>query len=121
MGEWTVTVMSPSKTVALPTARVAFATTTSAGMRAALAHYRTVFSFGRVPQAGELSGVAALCLTPQTWIEDWNTEYRHRLALLTAGLDGINAELGDEVYQIQHPQGAGTSRCGWPGTCSRPA
>ncbi|MGH3847078.1 MAG: aminotransferase class I/II-fold pyridoxal phosphate-dependent enzyme [Pseudonocardiaceae bacterium] len=54
MGECTVTVVTPSKTVALPTARVAFATTTSPGMRAALAHYRTVFSFGRVPQSGEL-------------------------------------------------------------------
>lgn len=62
MGEWTVTVVTPSKTVALPTARVAFATTTSPMMRAALAHYRTVFSFGRVSQYGELSGVAALCL-----------------------------------------------------------
>lgn len=47
---------------------------------AALAHYRTVFSFGRVPQAGELSGVAALCLTPQSWIANWNTEHRRRLA-----------------------------------------
>jgi aspartate/methionine/tyrosine aminotransferase len=105
MGEWTVTVVTPSKTVALPTARVAFATTTSPMMRAALAHYRTVFSFGRVPQYEELSGVAALCLTPQSWIEDWNTEYRRRLAALAAGVEGINAELGAEVYQIQHPEG----------------
>lgn len=105
MGKCTVTVVTPSKTVALPTARVAFATTTNAGMRAALAHYRTVFSFGRVPQTGELPGVAALCLTPQSWIEDWNTEYRRRLAVLTAGLDRINTELGAEVYQIGHPEG----------------
>lgn len=105
MDGWTVSITTPSKTVALPTARVAFATTTSPGMRAALAHYRTVFSFGRVPQAGELSGVAALCLTPQRWIEDWNTEYRRRLAQLTTGVEGINAELGGEVYQIQHPEG----------------
>jgi aspartate/methionine/tyrosine aminotransferase len=105
MGDWTVSITTPSKTVALATARVAFATTISAGMRAALAHYRTVFSFGRVPQAGELSGVAALCLTPQSWIEHWNTEYRRRLALLTTGLEGINAELGAEVYRIQHPEG----------------
>ncbi len=97
MGERTVTVVTPSKTVALATARVAFATTTSPRMRAALAHYRAVFSFGRVPQAGELPSVAALCLTPQNWIEDWNTEYRHRLALLTAGLGDINQELGAEV------------------------
>ncbi|MGH3549771.1 MAG: aminotransferase class I/II-fold pyridoxal phosphate-dependent enzyme [Pseudonocardiaceae bacterium] len=105
MGECTITVVTPSKTVVLPTARVAFATTTNAGMRAALAHYRTVFSFGRVPQTGELSGVAALCLTSQSWIDGWNTEYRHRLALLTAGLDRINTEVGSKAYQIDPPQG----------------
>lgn len=105
MGACTVTVTTPSKTVALPTSRVAFATTTCPAMRAALAHYRTVFSFGRVPQAGELSGVAALCLTPQTWIDDWNAEYRRRLTVLTAGLRGINQEIGREVYQIQRPEG----------------
>ncbi|MGH8879558.1 MAG: aminotransferase class I/II-fold pyridoxal phosphate-dependent enzyme, partial [Stackebrandtia sp.] len=103
--ECTITVVTPSKTVALPTARVAFATTTNPGMRAALAHYRTVFSFGRVPQTGELPGVAALCLTPQTWIEHWNAEYARRLALLTVGLDRINTELGTEVYRIDPPQG----------------
>ncbi|MGH3767233.1 MAG: pyridoxal phosphate-dependent aminotransferase [Pseudonocardiaceae bacterium] len=105
MGECTVTVVTPSKTVALPTARVAFATTTNAGMRAALAHYRTVFSFGRVPQTGELSGLAALCLTPQNWIEDWNAEYRRRLALIIVGLGAVNAEVGGEVYRVDHPQG----------------
>lgn len=105
MGECTVTVMTPSKTVALPTARVAFATTTCPTMRAALAHYRTVFSFGRTPQSGELSGIAALCLTPQSWIEDWNAEYRRRLDVLGVGLDDINQELSAEVYQIQHPEG----------------
>ncbi len=105
VSDFTVTVVTPSKTVALPTARVAFATTTNAGMRAALAHYRTVFSFGRVPQSGELPGVAALCLTPQGWIDGWNAEYRRRLALLTAGLDRINAEIGCEVYRIDPPEG----------------
>ncbi|HET9118379.1 MAG TPA: hypothetical protein VFN75_09985 [Pseudonocardiaceae bacterium] len=90
--------------MALPTARVAFATTTNRGMRAALAHYRTVFSFGRVPQFWELSGVAALCLTPQSWIDGWNTEYRRRLALLTAGLERINADFGGQVYQVDLPQ-----------------
>lgn len=64
MSDHTVTITTPSKTVALPTSRVAFVTTTHIAMGSALDHYRTVFSFGRVPQAGELSGVAALCLTP---------------------------------------------------------
>jgi aspartate/methionine/tyrosine aminotransferase len=105
MSDWTVTITTPSKTMALPTARVAYATTTNPVMRAALAHYRTVFSFGRVPQTGELSGVAALCLTPQTWIDGWNAGYRARLAVLAVGIDAINREAGCEVYQLQHPQG----------------
>ena len=105
MSDCTVTITTPSKTVALPTVRVAFVTTTSAVMRSALTHYRTVFSFGRVPQIGELSGVAALCLTPQTWIDGWNAEYRRRFGVLTAALDGINEEVGCEVYQAGRPEG----------------
>ncbi|MGH3944447.1 MAG: aminotransferase class I/II-fold pyridoxal phosphate-dependent enzyme [Pseudonocardiaceae bacterium] len=105
MSDHTVTITTPSKTVALPTSRVAFATTTRATMRAALAHYRTVFSFGRVPQTGELSGLAALCLTPQTWIDSWNAEYRRRLTVLNAALEAINQELRCEVYQAPRPEG----------------
>ncbi len=105
MSDWTVSITTSSKTVALPTARVAFATTTSAVMRAALAHYRTVFSFGRVPQTGELTATAALCLTPQSWIDAWNAEYRHRLVAVADSLDAINRELGYELYRIEQPEG----------------
>jgi aspartate/methionine/tyrosine aminotransferase len=105
MDRCTVTVMTPSKTVALATSRVAFVTTACPRMRAALVHYRTVFSYGRVPQSGELSGVAALCLTPQSWIEGWNAEYRRRLDTFTAGLHGINVELGCEIYRLTAPEG----------------
>jgi len=104
MSDWTVTITTSSKTVALPTARVAFATTTSVAMRAALAHYRTVFSFGRVPQTGELTAAAALCLTPQSWVEDWNAEYRRRLGYVTGSL-AINRELGYELYRADEPEG----------------
>ncbi|MDQ3988307.1 MAG: pyridoxal phosphate-dependent aminotransferase [Actinomycetota bacterium] len=105
MSDWTVTITTSSKTVALPTARVAFATTTSAAMRAALLHYRTVFSFGRVPQTGELTAAAALCLTPQSWVEDWNAEYRRRLGCLTESLGAINRELGYELYRADESEG----------------
>ncbi len=105
MSDWTVTITTSSKTVALPTARVAFATTTNAAMRAALVHYRTVFSFGRVPQTGELTAAAALCLTPQSWIEDWNAEYRSRLSYVTDSLSAINRELGYELYRADAPEG----------------
>ena len=104
MSDWTVTITTSSKTVALPTARVAFATTTSAAMRAALAHYRTMFSFGRVPQTGELTAAAALCLTPQSWVEHWNAEYRRRLVCVTDALDAINRELGYELYRVEKPE-----------------
>lgn len=105
VGGWTVSVVTPSKTVALATSRVAFATTSNLGLRAALTHYRTVFSFGRAPQVGELCGVAALCLTPQRWIDAWNGEYRRRLSLLVEGVERINAEVGAHVYRIEIPQG----------------
>lgn len=84
---------------------MAYATTTNLVMRAALAHYGTVFSFGRVPQTGELSGVAALCLTPDSWVDGWNAVYRARLAVLAGGIDAINRDVGCEVFQLQHPQG----------------
>lgn len=105
MSDWTVTVTTSSKTVALPTARVAFATTTSTAMRGALSHYRTVFSFARVPQVGELTAAAALCLTPQSWVDGWNAEYRRRMASVTDALNAINRELGCDLYQADEPEG----------------
>jgi aspartate/methionine/tyrosine aminotransferase len=87
-------VVTPSKTFALPTARVAFAATTNPALRAAVAHYRTVLSQGRVPQASELTAVAAICLTPQAWIDEWNTTYRAAHTNLTRRLDRLNAQLG---------------------------
>ena len=105
MSDWTVTVVSPSKTFALPTSRVAFATTTSARLRAALAHYRTVFSFGRVPQVDEIMATAALCLTPQSWIDRWNQHYRATAQRLTGQLDALNTELGGPVFTLSPPQG----------------
>jgi aspartate/methionine/tyrosine aminotransferase len=105
MSDWTLTVVTPSKTYALPTARVAFATTTNPELRAAMAHYRTVLSQGRVPQASELTAAAAICLTPQSWIENWNTFYRRALADLTGRLAHINARLGYEAVRIDPIEG----------------
>jgi aspartate/methionine/tyrosine aminotransferase len=94
MRDWALTVVTPSKTFALPTARIAFAATTNSALRTAVAHYRTVLSQGRVPQAGELTAAAAICLTPQTWIQEWNSAYRAAHADLTCRLDHLNACLG---------------------------
>ncbi len=105
MSDWTVTITTSSKTVALPTARVGFATTTNATMRAALGHYKTVFSFGRVPQTGELTAAAALCLTPQRWIDGCNEEYRRRMAELTDALADVNRDVGCELYRVDQPEG----------------
>src|ERR1022692_4667030 len=60
MSSWSLSVATASKTFALPTARVAFAATTSPRLRRAVAHYRTVFSQGRVPQVTELMAAAAI-------------------------------------------------------------
>lgn len=49
---------------------------------------------GRVPQIGELTAAAAICLTPQTWIEEWNSVYRMALTDLTGHLGDINRRLG---------------------------
>lgn len=121
MSDCTVTVTTSSKTVALPTARVAFATTTNTAMLAALAHYRTVFSFGRVPQAGELTAAAALCLTPQSWIDGWNAECRRRLAYVTDAMAAVNREVGCEFYCVDQPEGGWyfalrIRRCQLPGS-----
>jgi len=105
MSDWTLAVVTASKTFALPTARVAFAVTTSPGLRRAVAHYRAVFSHGRVPQATELMAAAAICWTPQAWIDQWNAAYRQRLAVLSARLAALNAGLGFAAFSAGDPRG----------------
>ncbi len=101
----TVSVTSPSKTFALPTARVAFATTSNSQLAIALAHYRTVFSHGRVPQVSELTAAAALALTPEDWITGWNDRYRERLNQLDAALERINTDVGFRALTMRRPEG----------------
>jgi hypothetical protein len=94
-----------SKTFALPTSRVAFATSTNAALLNAVGHYRTVLSQGRVPQVTELTAAAAICLTPQNWIDTWNARYRTNLAELTTHIDGVNAIAGFDALHIDSPSG----------------
>ena len=103
MSDWTVSVVTSSKTCALPTSRVAFAMTTNRTLRAALTHYRTVFSLSRAPQVDELTATAALCLTPQRWIDSWNQCYRSNLEFLCEQLRQINARLGFPAYRVEPP------------------
>jgi aspartate/methionine/tyrosine aminotransferase len=105
MSDWTLTVVTPSKTFALPTSRVAFATTTSQTLLEAVAHYRTVFSLGRVPQAMELTAAAALCLTPPTWAAEWNHHYRRTFSELAERIAAINSQLGFGAFTAQPPEG----------------
>lgn len=105
MSDYTVTVITPSKTFAFPTCRIAFAATSSPLLRASLAHYRTVFSYGRVPQVDELTGTAAIAFTPQSWVDGWNINYRNRLALLSAEITNINSALGFEAFRLNEPEG----------------
>lgn len=105
MSHWTLTVVTPSKTFALPTSRVAFATTTNPALLEAVAHYRTVFSLGRVPQAMELTAAAALCLTPPAWAEEWNNHYRRTFSELAEQIAAINSQLGFAAFTAQPPEG----------------
>lgn len=105
MSDWTLTVVTASKTFALPTARVAFATTTSPALAKAVAHYRTVLSQGQVPQAGELTAAAAICWTPQAWIDGWNSRYRTALTELQTRIRAINVEAGFEAVNVRAPEG----------------
>lgn len=102
---WCVSVVTPSKTFTLPTGRVAFAATTNAALRRALAHYRTVFSHGRVPQVGELTSAAALCLTPPAWVNQWNAWNRQQLSYFASEINLLNRELGRDTYRVELPQG----------------
>jgi aspartate/methionine/tyrosine aminotransferase len=105
MSDWTLSVVTASKTFALPTARVAFATSTSPALLNAVGHYRTVLSQGRVPQVTELTAAAAICLTPQEWIDTWNARYRTNLAELTTHIDAVNAAAGFGALHIDAPRG----------------
>lgn len=105
MSDWTLTVVTASKTFALPTARVAFATTTNPALLAAVGHYRTALSQGRVPQIDELSAAAAICWTPQSWIDGWNGRYRARLARIQEALRSVNTAAGFDAFTIGSPEG----------------
>ena len=105
MSDYTVSVVTPSKTFASPTTRIAFAHTTSAPLRRSLNHFRTVLSYSRVPQSQELAAVMALCVTPDNWIHLWNGRYRARYNFLRAELDRINDSLGFTAFQIANPEG----------------
>ena len=105
MSDWTVTVATPSKTFALPTSRIAFATTTNQRLLAAICHYRTVFSMSRPPQVTELTAAAALCLTPQTWIDQWNRHYLRAYQTLIPRIEAINAEAGFAACTVREPEG----------------
>lgn len=105
MTDWTVTIATSSKTFALPTSRIAFATTTSKRLLEALRHYRTVFSMSRAPQVTELTAAAALCLTPSTWADEWNHHYRAAYQALVPRIDTINTEAGFTACSIREPEG----------------
>ncbi|MEO3858541.1 aminotransferase class I/II-fold pyridoxal phosphate-dependent enzyme [Acrocarpospora sp. B8E8] len=105
MSDWTLSVVTASKTFALPTARIAFATTTNPWLFQSVAHYRTVLAHGRVPQITELTAAAALCLTPQSWIDDWNRRYQRALGDLTHRIDLVNGAVGFDAFQIEPPEG----------------
>lgn len=53
----------------------------------------------------ELTAAAAICLTPQIWIDEWNSHYRTRLAELSTRIDAINGTAGFEAFRIQTPDG----------------
>ena len=105
MSDWTVAVVSSSKAFALPTSRVAFAVTTSPRLRRGLTHYRTVFSFGRVPQVDEVMAAAAICLTPHSWLEAWTRRYQAAAAELVEQADSLNRRLGLNAVQVLPPTG----------------
>src|SRR6266568_1448655 len=105
MSDWTVTVATSSKTFALPTSRIAFATTTSQRLLDALRHYRTVFSMSRAPQVTELTAAAALCLTPGTWADEWNRHYRAACQALIPRIEAINTEAGFAACTVVEPEG----------------
>lgn len=105
MSDWTLAVVTASKTFALPTARVAFAATTGTRLRRAVDHYKTVFSYGRVSQVCELMAAAAICWTPQPWVDQWNATYLRRHALLRAELAAVNTGIGFTAFSAESPQG----------------
>ncbi|TDD39857.1 aminotransferase class I/II-fold pyridoxal phosphate-dependent enzyme [Saccharopolyspora elongata] len=105
MSDWVLSVVTPSKTYALPTSRIAFAHTGNATLRSAVAHYRTMLSYGRVPQGDELTAAAAICLTPQHWIDQWNRTYAQRVDRLRTRLQVINQALGMDAFRLTSPDG----------------
>jgi aspartate/methionine/tyrosine aminotransferase len=105
MSDWTVTVATASKTFALPTSRIAFATTTNQRLLEAICHYRTVFSMSRPPQVTELTAAAALCLTPHTWADQWNHHYRRACQALMRRIEAVNTEAGFAACTVREPEG----------------
>jgi hypothetical protein len=58
-----------------------------------------------VPQIDELAAAAAICWTPQGWIDGWNGRYRATLARIQESLRGINTTAGFDAFAIGDPEG----------------
>lgn len=55
--------------------------------------------------AGPRRRAAAICWTPQSWIDGWNARYRDTLARIQAALQHINAAAGFDAFTIADPEG----------------
>lgn len=105
MHNWTLSIVTPSKTFALPSSRISFSVTGNHDLRMALIHYRTLFSYGRIPQIDELTAAAALALTPDDWVKTWNAQYQKKMIYLRQQIEILNREIGFEAFQIDYPEG----------------
>lgn len=105
MFDWSVSIVTSSKTFALPTSRISFAASGNAELRYKILHYRSILSQGRVPQINELFSLAAMSFTPLSWIESWNKRTRSNLNMLKRGINLINLKYETEVYAFEMPDG----------------
>lgn len=105
MYDWSVSIVTSSKTFALPTTRISHATTGNNELREGMMYYRSALSQGRVPQIEELFSLAAICFTPTEWINGWNNLAEQNLKYLKKEMSILNKQIGFVAYDFEMPDG----------------
>ncbi len=102
---YTISIMSPSKTFAFPSARIGFATCGDHQLLLRMGDWiRQIGEYHACPVA-EVGAAAAFALTPTRWIEENNAYFRQRVVDARQHAFLLNQKLGWAAIHISNPDG----------------
>jgi aspartate/methionine/tyrosine aminotransferase len=109
LGDYTVTITSPSKTFGFATARVGFSITNNSRLQDVMKEFLTDLGTRDVHPPLETAAVAAMVLTPRRWVEQNNQYYLDRFHEAQGYVERINERfrdvLGEDAIVMEEPHG----------------